>query len=202
MPEVTAAGVTAKIGHATTLPGQKRVSVPRSVQVAHAEPRIPTYNKSPFMTEALGGNAADPDWDPAGEYPSFPHITTESHEGFWKPWSVCHSAPDWVMEQTIDKESILKKKQREKRDKKPVQYFGFKGDINPWTVSKDSPEFIRGHMQKYDPRSILGKEKASLGEYGHERARKVLETSVSGSNHMSIVFGGHRSEYGHSSDRV
>ena len=82
------------------------------------------------------------------------------------------------------------------------KYFGFKGDINPWTVSKDSPEFIRGHMQKYDPRSILGKEKASLGEYGHERARKVLETSVSGSNHMSIVFGGHRSEYGHSSDRV
>jgi hypothetical protein len=196
------AGITAKIGHATTLPGQKRVVVPHSVQVDYAEPRIPTYNKSAHMTEALGGSVADPEWNATKDYPSFPHITTESHEGFWKPWSVCHSAPEWVVQQTIDKESILKKKQREKRDKKPVHYVGFTGDVNPWTVSKDSPEFIRGHMQQYDPQSILGKEKARLGEYGHERARKVVETSVTGSNHMAVVFGGHRSEYGHKSDRV
>ena len=55
---------------------------------------------------------ADPEWNATKDYPSFPHITTESHEGFWKPWSVCHSAPEWVVDQTIDKESILKKKQR------------------------------------------------------------------------------------------
>ena len=164
MPEVLPAGVTVKIGHATTLPGQKMVVVPRKLQMEYAEPRIPTYNQSPHMTEALGGSVADPEWTAASEYPSFPKINTDSHFGLWKPWSVCHSAPEWIMEQTIDKESILKKKQREKRENCLCTIPD--SQVNPWTVSKDSPEFIRGHMEWYEPRSILGKDEAQTARPG------------------------------------
>ena len=185
MPEVLPAGVTVKIGHATTLPGQKMVVVPRKLQMEYAEPRIPTYNQSPHMTEALGGSVADPEWTAASEYPSFPKINTDSHFGLWKPWS-CHSAPEWIMEQTIDKESILKKKQREKREKLPVHYPGFTGEVNPWTVSKDSPEFIRGHMERYEPRSILGKDEAQTVGSGKHRSLTAKD-SLDGERWTSIL---------------
>ena len=188
-PNIIPAGVTAKVGHATTLPGQKRVSVPRQTQVDYAKPRIPAYNKSAHLTEALGGEVADPEWRLEGEYPVFPEIKTDSHEGLWKPWSVCHSGPEWIHEQTIDKKAVLRKIEREKRTKEPVYYPGFTGEVNPWTVSKDSPDFIRGHMEQYEPKSVFGRQKI-------EKPSEYVDTIVTDSSGVAHVFGRERTVYG------
>ena len=148
-----------KIGHATTLPGQKMVVVPRKLRWSMLT--VPTYNQSPHMTEALGGSVADPEWTRLVSIP-LPKDQHDSHLVSGNPERV-PQRPEWIMEQTIDKESILKKKQREKREKLPVHYPGFTGKS---TRGRINPGFIRGHMERYEPRSILGKDEADgrLGE--------------------------------------
>ena len=170
VPNIRAAGVTVVPSHVSTL-GQSVKIVSFETRLRQAEPRMAEYNKSEFMTEVLGGEDALHTGNHCGKIHKMRIVKTEGMDGHWKPWSVCHSAPDWIIKQSGDKESILKKIVRDKRETEPVKYIGFTGHVNPWTVSAAGPEWIKGHMSKYDENSILSK------EGNPRRARRQFEGS-------------------------
>lgn len=186
VPDIIPAGTVVVPSHVSTICGQKIIKLSAEEQNRIAEPRLANFNKSAYMTETMGGPKATRHEKHAdGKIHQFPDIQTEGMEGSWKPWSVCHSAPEWIIGQSGDKKSILRKIEREKREKKPVQYCGFNGHVNPWTVSKQSPAWIEGHMQQYDPESILSRNKEV------PRARRCFENSdVLLSQNMKNVLNG------------
>ena len=99
-PEVIPAGTVIVPSHVSTLCGQKLIKLTDAEQHKIAEPRLPGFNRSSYMTETLGGIPAPRhDGHADGKVPSFPIITTEGMEGQWKPWSICHDAPEFMIEQ-------------------------------------------------------------------------------------------------------
>jgi hypothetical protein len=99
-PEITPAGTVVVPSHVSTLCGQKLVSLTEEERYKIAEPRLPGFNKSEFMAETLGGKEAQRHaGHQDGKVHTFPIITTEGMEGQWKPWSICHDAPQFMHEQ-------------------------------------------------------------------------------------------------------
>ena len=160
VPEIQAAGVVVVPSHVSTLCGQKRVELTDAEKNKIAEPRLKHFNKSSYMSETLGGVEAPRDVGHSdNRIPTFPIIETEGMEGQWKPWSVCNSSPEWMLNQSGDKSAILRKITRDKREKQPVIFQSARGHVNPWTVSSNGPEWVESHMNKYDSNSVLTQHK-------------------------------------------
>ena len=73
---------------------------------------------------------------------------------------------------TDDPKAILKKIKRPVREKKPVERIGYKGHLNPWTVSHEAPAWIEGHMKQHDTNAIL-----TRNFKRNDRARRQFEKS-------------------------